>query len=71
MVPPQIFNNTDDITAENARIKQLLNQNEYQENVPSKIFKIITSNHGLSQSQQQITQDTDNKPQITEKQRSE
>ena len=53
-----IITNKDDLYKENAKIKQVLNQNGYQENIISKIFKGITNNHGLPQSQQQ-TQATD------------
>ena len=38
--------------------KQVLKENGYQENIISKIFKRITNDHNLSQSQQQ-TQATD------------
>ena len=53
-----IINNKNDLTKENSRIKQVLKENGYQENVISKIFKRITNNHDLSQSEQQ-TQATD------------
>ena len=43
---------------ENARIKQVLKENGYQESIISKIFKRITNNHSLPQLQQQ-TQATD------------
>ena len=39
-------------TKKNARIKQMLKENGYQESVFSKIFKKIANNHSLSQSQQ-------------------
>ena len=42
-----------DLTKENARIKQLFKENSYQEKILSKIFKIITNSRSLSQSQQQ------------------
>ena len=42
----------------NAVIKQVLKENGYHESIISKIFKRITNNHNLSQSQQQ-TQATD------------
>ena len=42
-----------DLYKENARIKQVLNQHGYQESIISKIFKTITNNHNLSQSQHQ------------------
>ena len=38
---------------ENTRIKQVLKENGYQESSISKLFKRITINHSLSQSQQQ------------------
>ena len=53
-----IITNKDDLTKENARIKQVLKENGYQESIISKIFKRITNHHSLSQSQQQ-TQATD------------
>ena len=53
-----IITNKDDLTKENARIKQLLKENGYQESIISNIFKTITNNPSLSQSQQQ-TQATD------------
>ena len=48
-----IIENKDDLYEENARIKQLLKINGYQKSIISKIFKRITNNHSLSQSQQQ------------------
>ena len=53
-----IITNKDDLHKENARIKQLLKENGYQESIISKIFKRITKNHNLPQSQQ-LTQATD------------
>ena len=53
-----IITNKDDLYKENARIKQVLKENGYQESIISKIFKRITNKHSLSQSQQQ-TQATD------------
>ena len=47
-----IITNKDDLYKENARTKQVLKENGCQENI-SKIFKRITNNHSLSQSQQQ------------------
>ena len=49
-----IIENKDDLYEENARIKQLLKINGYQKSIISKIFKRITNNHSLSQSQQQM-----------------
>ena len=43
-----IITNKDDLHKENARIKQVLKENEYQESIISKIFKRITNNHNLS-----------------------
>ena len=43
--------NKDDLHKENARIKQVLKENGYQESIISKIFKRITNNHSLPQSQ--------------------
>ena len=53
-----IITNKDDLDKENARIKQVLKENGYQESIISKIFKRITNSHSLPQSQQQ-TQATD------------
>ena len=47
-----IITNKDDLHKENARIKQVLKENGYQESIISKIFKRITNNHSLPQSQQ-------------------
>ena len=52
-----IITNKDHLTKENTRITLVL-KNEYQESIIKKIFKKITKNHSLSQSQQQ-TQATD------------
>ena len=49
-----IITNKDELYKENARIKQVLKENEYQESIISKIFKRITNNHSLPQSQQLI-----------------
>ena len=53
-----IITNKDDFGKENARIKQVLKENGYQESIICKIFKRIINNHSLPQSQQQ-TQATD------------
>ena len=53
-----IITNKDDLHKENAKIKQVLKENGYQESIISKIFKRITNNHSLYQSQQ-LTQVTD------------
>ena len=53
-----IITNKDDSHKENARIKQVLTENGYQESNISKIFKRITNNNSLLQSQQ-LTQATD------------
>ena len=53
-----IITNEDDLYKENARIKQVLKENGYQVTIINKIFKRITNNHSLPQSQQQ-TQATD------------
>ena len=53
-----IITNEDELHKENARIKQVLKDNRYQESIISKIFKRITNNHILPQSQQ-LTQATD------------
>ena len=39
--------NKDDLHEENARIKQVLKENGYQDSIISKIFKRITNNHSL------------------------
>ena len=43
----------DNLHKENARIKQVLKENGYQESIISKIFKRITNNHSWPQLQQQ------------------
>ena len=48
-----ISTNKNDLHKENARIKQVLKENGYQESIISKIFKRITNNHSLPQLQQQ------------------
>ena len=48
-----IITNKDDLHKENARMKQVLKENGYQESIISKIFKRITNNHSLPQLQQQ------------------
>ena len=53
-----IIINKDDLNKKNARIKQVLKENGYQESIISKVFKRITNNHCLPQSQQ-LTQVTD------------
>ena len=53
-----IITNKDALHKENARIKQVLKENEYQESIISKMFRRITNNHSLLQSQQ-LTQATD------------
>ena len=49
----KVIINKNGLTTENAIIKQLFKENWYQEKIISKIYKIITSNRSLSQSQQQ------------------
>ena len=46
-----IITNKDDLTKENARIKQVLKKNAYQESIISNIFKRFSNNHSLSHSQ--------------------
>ena len=53
-----IITNKDDLHKENTRIKQVLKENGYRESIINKIFRIITNNHRLPQSQQ-LTQATD------------
>ena len=53
-----IITNKDDLQRENARIKQVLKENGYQESIISKILKRTTNNPSLPQSQQ-LTQATD------------
>ena len=50
--------NKDGLYKENARIKQLLKENGYEESIISITFTRITNNHSLPQSQQ-LTQATD------------
>ena len=53
-----IITNKDDLHKENARIRQVLMDNGYRESIINKIFRRITNNHSLPQSQQ-LTQATD------------
>ena len=53
-----IITNKDDLHKENSRIKQVLKENGYQESIIRKIFRRITDNHSLPQSQQ-LTQAAD------------
>ena len=53
-----IATNKDDLHKENARIKHILKENGYRERIINKIFRRITNNHSLPQSQQ-LTQATD------------
>ena len=48
-----IITNKDDLTKQNARTMQVIDENGCQESVISKILKRITINHSLLQSQQQ------------------
>ena len=52
-----IKTNKDDLRIENARIKQVLKENGNQKSIISKIFKRITNNYSLPQSQE-LTQAT-------------
>ena len=52
-----IITNKDDLNKKNARIKQVLKENGYQESIISQIFKRIFNNHNFPQSQQ-LTQAT-------------
>ena len=47
-----VITNKDDLHEENARIKQVLKEYGYQESIISKIFRRVTNNHSLPQSQQ-------------------
>ena len=49
-----IITNKDDLHKENAGIKHVLKENQYQESIISKIFQRITNNHSLPMSQQQM-----------------
>ena len=53
-----IITNKDDLQKEKARIKEVLKENGYQESIINKIFRRITNNHSLPQSQQ-LRQATD------------
>ena len=53
-----IITNKDDLRKENARTKQMLKENGYRESIINKLFRRITNNHSLPQSQQ-LTQATD------------
>ena len=57
-----IITNKNDLSKENARIKQVLKKNAYQESIISKIFKRITTNHAcLSHSNKHRLQISENK----------
>ena len=45
--------NKDELTKENARVKQVLKENRYQESIISKTCKRITNSHSLHQSHKQ------------------
>ena len=47
-----VITNKDDLHKENARIKQVLKKNGYRESIINKIFRKISNNHSLPQSQQ-------------------
>ena len=47
-----IITNKDDLHKENARIKQVLKENGYQESIINKIFRRISNNHSFPQSKQ-------------------
>ena len=53
-----IITNNDNLHKENAKIKQVLKKNGYQESIINKILRVITNNHSFPQSQQ-LTQATD------------
>ena len=53
-----IITNKDELHKENARIKQVLKENGYWGSIINKIFRKITNNHSLPQSQK-LTQATD------------
>ena len=53
-----IITNKDDLHKENARIKQVLKETGYRKSIINKIFRRITNDHSLPQSQQ-LTQATD------------
>ena len=53
-----IITNRDELHKENGRIKQVLKENGYRESIINKIFRRITNNHSLPQSQL-LTQATD------------
>ena len=56
--PYSIITNKDDLDKENTRITRVLKENGYQESIINKIFKRITNNHNLPQSNH-LTQATD------------
>ena len=53
-----IITNKDDFLKENTRTKQVLKENGYRESIINKVFRRITNNHSLPQSQE-LTQATD------------
>ena len=50
---PFFITNKDYLTKENSRLRQVLEDNECQESIISKIFKRFTNNHNFSQKQKQ------------------
>ena len=52
-----IITSKDELNKENARIKQVLKENRYQESI-SKIFKGVINNHSLTQSQERTAAPT-------------
>ena len=48
-----IITNKDDLYKENAKTKQVLKENEYQQSINRKTFKRIANNHSLPHSQKQ------------------
>ena len=69
-----IVTNKDDLHKENARIKQVLKENGYQESIISKIFKRITNNQSLPHSNKLTAAikaySNKRKPQISKRKRS-
>ena len=55
----KLIANEDDFHKENTRIKEVLQDNGYQESIISKTFKIITNKHNCVPQSRQLTQATD------------
>ena len=53
LLRPCLIEHKDDLYKENAKTKQVLKENEYQQSINRKTFKRIANNHSLPHSQKQ------------------